>query len=166
MQKISGNKSFDASRLAEDIIKNGTAKKNLAKLLQAHSVSEKTITEIFKNSFADVIGLKRANIDVVSDKNFIFSGINQRDVGNLVNFELGAARYEFGISEKSMNGLLLYNRPNDLIKKGDIIFSVYSTSPEAIAHKKEKILTSLRQSIYENNNHCNKFLIRNVPNTR
>lgn len=148
MQKISGNKSFDASKLAEDIIKNGTAKKNLAKLLQAHSVSEKTITEIFNNSFADVIGLKRANIDVVSDKNFIFGGINQRDVGNLVNFELGAARYEFGISEKSMNGLLLYNRPNDLIKKGDIIFSVYSTSPEAIVHKKEKILTSLRQSIF------------------
>lgn len=166
MQKISGNTSFDATNLAEDMIKNGIVKKNLAKLLQAHSVSKKTITEIFKNSFADVIGLKRANIDVVSDKNFTFNGINQREVGNLVNFELGAARYEFGISEKSMNGLLLYNRPNDLIKKGDIVFSVYSTSPETIMRKKEKILTSLRQSIYENNNNCNNILLRNVSNTR
>lgn len=151
MQKITGNKSFDASSLAENIIKNGIAKKNLARLLQAHKVSKKTINDIFKNSFADIIGLKKTDIEVVSDKNFTLKGINQREkreIGNLVNFELGAARYEFGISEKSMNWLLLYHRPNDLIKKGDVIFSVYSTSERTIIHKKEEILTSLRKSFY------------------
>ncbi len=149
MKKVTGDNSFDASILAENLIQDGTAKKNLEKLLLAHGVSEKNAKDMLEKSFAEVIGLKKTDINVISNKDFTLRGINQRDIGNLVNFELGGARYEFGISEKSLNGILLYHRPNDLIKNGDTIFSIYSTHPEIMEMKREKILKVLKKSIIE-----------------
>ena len=142
-----------ASGMAESIIKNGMAKQNLKKLLLAHRVPQKIVSDIFKNSFAEVIGLKKVDMDIKADNNFILKGINQRNVGNFVNFELGAARYEFGVKEKSLNGILLYHRPNDLIKKGEPLFSIYSTNPIEVIQKKENIIALLKESILKETPH-------------
>ena len=149
MQKITNKKDFDATSMMEEFIQNGTAKNNFIKLLECHMVSKAVIESIIKNSFIETIGLKKV-LDVVSDKKFIFKGINQRLIGDFVNFKLGNARYEFGIKEKSLNNILLYQRPGDIVNIGDILFSVYSTKPEIIIKNKKEITNTLLNCIYFN----------------
>ena len=149
LQKITGQKDFDATNMIEEFIQNGTAKRNFIKLLESHMVSKEIIESIFKNTFIETIGLRKV-LDVVSDKKFIFKGINQRLLGDYVNFKLGNARYEFGINEKSLNNVLLYKRPGDSVNFGDKLFSVYSTKPEIINNNKEEITDTLLKCVYFN----------------
>ena len=147
MQKITNDGNFDATNIIEDFIANGTARNNFIKLLENHGVSKKTIENIFKNSFIETIGLKKV-FDIITDKRILFKGINQRLIGDFVNFKLGNARYEFGIKEKSLNNILLYQRPGDIINAGDKIFSVYSTKPATILKNKKEITNSLLDCVY------------------
>ena len=149
MQKITGKKDFDATNMMEEFIQNGTAKNNFIKLLESHMVSKQIIESIFKNSFIETIGLKKV-LDVVSNKKFIFKGINQRLLGDFVNFKLGNARYEFGIKEKSLSNILLHQRPGDIVNIGDKLFSVYSTKPEIIEKNKKEITNTLLDCLYFN----------------
>ena len=149
MQKITGKKDFDATNMMEEFIQNGTAKNNFIKLLESHMVSKQIIENIFKNSFIETIGLKKV-LDVVSNKKFIFKGINQRLLGDFVNFKLGNARYEFGIKEKTLSNILLHQRPGDIVNIGDKLFSVYSTKPEIIEKNKKEITNTLLDCLYFN----------------
>lgn len=147
IQKVTGEKDFDATNMINKLIKNGDAKKNFIKLLENHNVSKQVIENIFKSSFIETIGLNKV-IDITSDRNFVFNGINQRLIGDFVNFKLGNARYEFGIKEKSINNVLLHKRPGDIVNTNDKLFSVFSTEPDVILKNKEEITNNLLECIY------------------
>lgn len=86
-------------------------------LLEAHGVRPQTIDVLRQNSFG-TLGLSEVHIPVASAREGRLLRIDQRRLGHLVNFGLGAGGNDYGGTFRSRAGVRLGFRIGDVVNKG------------------------------------------------
>jgi pyrimidine-nucleoside phosphorylase len=109
-------------------------------LLSAHAVKRATIDAITQNPLM-ALGLARDGAPVAAEKSGRVMTIDQRRLGHLVNFELGAGGNEYGAAFCARTGVRLNCRIGDQVEAGQPLCWVFgdpsSTLSEIMASLKE-----------------------------
>lgn len=95
------------------------------RILTTHGVSKKTISLLKKDPFS-AIGADYKPIRIHSKRDGRLTRIDQRTLGELVNFSLGAGGNEFGGERNDRAGVILKKRLSDNVRTRETICLLYS----------------------------------------
>lgn len=109
---------------------NGDAFRAFIDILKAHNVREGTL-DLISNGLP-YINHNRFTIDIISLKTGTLIGINQKSLGNFVNFTMANAANEFSEKQSLYNGIILAKRIGDQIIQGETLCKVYCADPMVV----------------------------------
>ncbi|MBK9263119.1 MAG: hypothetical protein IPM54_25360 [Polyangiaceae bacterium] len=98
-------------------------------LLEAHGVRPQTIDALRQNPFG-TLGLSGVHIPVASAREGQLLRIDQRRLGHLVNFGLGAGGNDYGGAFRARAGIRIGFRIGDHINEGQPLCWIFSVEPQ------------------------------------
>lgn len=111
---------------ASNCLRSGQALESFFRILKEHSVDESMISDIRRDPML-AIGPRRKPFAVKSHHGGVLVEIDQKLLGEIVNFWLSGSTKTLDGSENSKTGVLLKKRVGDPIRKGETICLVYSS---------------------------------------
>ena len=110
--------------VGHELFASGEVFNNFIDLLRAHGVSDKTLVGI-KSEPWQTLAPQTEPLAIISEQNGVLKSINQKQLGNLVNFKFGAGANEFGGDFSARSGVVLQKRIGQKVAKGEAICLVY-----------------------------------------
>lgn len=110
--------------LGNELLRSGVVFEHFIQLLQAHQVSAEVVEQI-KTNPNQLLLPNVEPIAVVSTASGKLSHIEQKQLGNLVNFGFGAGANDFGGEFSASSGIILKQQPGQAVKKGELLCVAY-----------------------------------------
>ncbi len=111
---------------AKMILSNRRGLEGLRCLLLGHGVEEDLIEKITTSDILDVLGVKRLGQQIEAKTNGRLKSIDQKRLGDYVNFDLGAGGNKYFGHFDPWVGIVLKKRLDDDLQKGDVLCEVYA----------------------------------------
>ncbi len=125
MESQFGSLGVDWKARAEENFESRLVLKGFVELLSAHGVGDSVIQSLLADPSA-VLLPKTPGLPVHSAKDGKLVGLDQRRLGEFVNFTLGGGGNDFGLEFDAHAGVILNKRLGDSIAEGDALCSIYS----------------------------------------
>jgi thymidine phosphorylase len=141
MSRAFGTDTIDAwVEEARGWFESGEIARAFEALLSAHAVERATIAAIIHDPLT-ALGIVGNGIPILAERSGSLAGIDQRQLGHLVNFGLGAGGNEYGTEFSARSGVRLNVRKGDRVEAGQPLGWVFanpgSLSSELTASMKE-----------------------------
>jgi pyrimidine-nucleoside phosphorylase len=107
-----------------DMLRDGTALGAFRDILRAHGVTEQTVSRLTTNPSAVLV--RDAPQSIVSPRSGMLRRINQRRLGEIINFQLGAGGNEYAGSLDLHAGVVLRVRLGDFVSEGGELCLLYA----------------------------------------
>jgi thymidine phosphorylase len=115
----------DWRALGERMLGSGEVFRWFLRMLEAHGVDEETRRAV-ESDPARVIGPQVEPIPLRARRDGVLRRIDQRRLGNLINFRMGGGGNEIAGSFEPQSGILLAKRLGDAVSAGDVLCTVRS----------------------------------------
>ena len=115
------------SHLGERLIATGAAGEAFSSLLEAHGVEAAVASELTKDPLRTLGIATRPTATVRASSAGTVSAVDQRTIGNVVTFKLGAGSNQYLPGHDATGGVEIIVRPGDAVEVGTEVAYVYST---------------------------------------
>ncbi|HBP90847.1 MAG TPA: hypothetical protein DD706_24535 [Nitrospiraceae bacterium] len=133
MSYLYPNKSLEKwQKFGQWLFDSGKVRKGLKSLLEAHGVQDEVISKILDGKFIEILGINPTGFEILSSKEGIYKDLDQRTLGNIVNFDLGGGGNDYGGVFDPKTGIVLNCRLGDQVKKNDVLCRILSNNPTQV----------------------------------
>lgn len=114
---------------ADQLILSGECLSGLKGILLTHGVNIDLAEKIISQGFLSASNfILNPIVSIKSPVDGFYKSINQRELGTIINFELGAGGNQFCNQFNNCAGAVIYPRLGDHLCEGDTILEIYSSS--------------------------------------
>lgn len=138
--EFSQSSASEWARQAERKFSNREVLRIFGKILEAHSVTSATTARLLTNPL-EAMGVAPAAVIICSNNDGYMEEFDQKQIGHIVNFELGCGATEFAGKQQPAAGLILQVRRGDPVRRGQPLCRIVGFN-----EVDEKIQTRLRSS--------------------
>lgn len=124
LAEFSGRTPAEWARYCYSKFAGGDVWRSFRKLLLGHGVEEKTVEAIERDSFWLLKDRAPQSLKAKTDGKV--KEIDQKALGNIVNFELGGGGNEFAYKKDLYSGVILQVRTGDPVRAGQEIMKIYA----------------------------------------